>query len=124
MSKVIISCAVTGSVHTPTMSDALPVTPQEIADSSLAAAEAGAAIIHLHARNPADGAPTGDPAVFAQFLPQIRKGCDAVINITTGGSATMTSGATASACTAVLLAAGAISVDGLVAARVPDPRLR
>jgi uncharacterized protein (DUF849 family) len=90
MSKVIISCAVTGSVHTPTMSDALPVTPQEIAASSLVAAEAGAAIIHLHARNPADGAPTGDPAVYAQFLPQIRKGCDAVINITTGGSATMT----------------------------------
>jgi uncharacterized protein (DUF849 family) len=89
MSKVIISCAVTGSVHTPTMSDALPVSPQEIAASSLAAAEAGAAIIHLHARNP-DGSPTGDPAVYAQFLPQIRTGCEAVINITTGGSATMT----------------------------------
>jgi len=90
MSKVIITCAVTGSVHTPTMSEALPVTPREITESSLAAAQAGAAIIHLHARNPADGAPTGDPAVFAQFLPQIRRGCHAVINITTGGSATMT----------------------------------
>jgi len=89
MSKVIITCAVTGSVHTPTMSEALPVTPREIAESSLAAANAGAAIIHIHARNPADGAPTGDPAVFAQFLPQIGRGCDAVINITTGGSATM-----------------------------------
>ena len=90
MSKVIISCAVTGSVHTPSMSDALPVTPQEIVTQSVAAANAGAAILHLHARVPETGAPTGDPDVFAQFLPLIQEQCDAVINITTGGSTRMT----------------------------------
>ena len=89
MAKVIITCAVTGGAHTPTMSDALPVTPQEIAEQSLAAAEAGAAILHLHARNPDNGAPTGDPEVYRQFLSVIRQRSDAVINITTGGSATM-----------------------------------
>lgn len=89
MSKVIITCAITGGAHTPTMSDALPVTPQEIADQAIAAAAAGAAILHLHARNPADGRPTGDPAIYAQFLPVIRQRCDAIVNITTGGSATM-----------------------------------
>jgi uncharacterized protein (DUF849 family) len=87
--KVIISCAVTGSAHTPTMSDALPVTPEEIAAQSIEAAEAGAAILHLHARIPEDGRPTGDPDVYARFLPVIRQRTDAVINITTGGSATM-----------------------------------
>ena len=76
-------------MHTPTMSEYLPVTPQEIADQSIAAAEAGAAIIHLHARVPDTGAPTGDPEVFARFLPVIRQRTDAVINITTGGSPTM-----------------------------------
>ncbi|MBA2933500.1 3-keto-5-aminohexanoate cleavage protein [Sphingomonas sp. CGMCC 1.13654] len=90
MAKVIISCAVTGSAHTPTMSDALPVTPEEIAGQSIAAAEAGAAILHLHARVPEDGRPTGDPDVYARFLPVIRQRTDAVINITTGGAATMT----------------------------------
>jgi uncharacterized protein (DUF849 family) len=89
MSKVIISCAVTGSAHTPTMSGALPVTPGEIAEQSIAAAEAGAAILHLHARVPEDGRPTGDPEVYDRFLPVIRQRCDAVVNITTGGSATM-----------------------------------
>ena len=89
MAKVIITCAVTGGAHTPTMSDALPITPQQIADDAIAAAEAGAAILHLHARNPADGQPTGDPDVYAQFLGVIRQRTDAVINITTGGSATM-----------------------------------
>ena len=83
--KVIISCAVTGAIHTPTMSDALPVTPDEIAAQSIAAAEAGAAILHLHARDPADGRPTPDPAVFMQFLPRIKQATDAVVNITTGG---------------------------------------
>lgn len=90
MSKVIISCAVTGSAHTPTMSDALPITPSEIAEQSVAAAQAGAAILHLHARIPETGAPTGDPDVYSQFLPVIRQQTDAVINITTGGAATMT----------------------------------
>ena len=90
MAKVVISCAVTGSAHTPTMSDALPITPQEIAAQSVAAAEAGAAIVHLHARVPETGAPTGDPDVYTRFLPVIRQQTDAVINITTGGSATMT----------------------------------
>ena len=88
--KVIITCAVTGAVHTPTMSAALPITPQEIVASSLEAAEAGAAVIHLHARNPADGRPTPDPDVFMQFLPEIHARTDAVINITTGGSTRMT----------------------------------
>ena len=88
--KVIISVAVTGSIHTPTMSPHLPVTPDEIAEQSIAAAKAGAAIIHLHARDPKDGRPTPDPEVFMQFLPRIKQNCDAVINITTGGGANMT----------------------------------
>lgn len=88
--KVIISCAVTGAMHTPTMSEALPVTPAEIAEQSIDAAEAGAAIIHLHARVPETGEPTGNPDVFAQFLPVIKQRTDAVVNITTGGSPTMT----------------------------------
>lgn len=89
MAKIIISCAVTGSAHVPTMSDALPITPAEIAEQSLAAAQAGAAILHLHARVPEDGRPTGDPAVYAQFLSNIRQQTDAIVNITTGGAATM-----------------------------------
>jgi uncharacterized protein (DUF849 family) len=88
--KVIITCAVTGSIHTPTMSPHLPITPQEIADQAVAAAEAGASILHLHARDPETGQPTADPAVFMQFLPEIKQRCDAVINITTGGSSLMT----------------------------------
>jgi uncharacterized protein (DUF849 family) len=83
--KVIITCASTGSIHTPSMSPYLPLTPEDIADQSIAAAEAGAAILHLHARDPKDGRPTPDPDVFMQFLRPIREGCDAVINITTGG---------------------------------------
>lgn len=89
-SKVIITCAVTGGIHTPTMSDALPCTPDEIADQSIAAAEAGASILHLHARNPETGQPTPDPAVFMRFLPRIKQSTDAVINITTGGGMKMT----------------------------------
>ena len=88
--KVIISCAITGSIHTPTMSDALPVTPDQIAGQAIDAAEAGAAILHLHARDPKDGRPTGDPKVFMQFLPRIKQATDAVVNITTGGAVTMT----------------------------------
>jgi len=88
--KVIISCAVTGSIHTPTMSDALPITPDQIAQQAIGAAEAGAAILHLHARDPKDGRPSGDPKVFMQFLPRIKQSCDAVVNITTGGAVTMT----------------------------------
>ena len=83
--KVIITCAVTGSVHTPTMSPYLPLTPDEIATQAVDAAEAGASILHLHARNPEDGSPTPDPDVFMQFLPRIKQQCDAVVNITTGG---------------------------------------
>jgi uncharacterized protein (DUF849 family) len=89
-SKVIITCAVTGSIHTPTMSPYLPLTPDEIAKQSIEAAEAGAAIIHLHARDPRDGKPTPDPEVFMQFLPRIKQSCDAVVNITTGGGHGMT----------------------------------
>ncbi|MEA2780049.1 MAG: hypothetical protein QOK29_1593 [Rhodospirillaceae bacterium] len=88
--KVIITCAVTGSIHTPTMSPHLPITPAEIAQQSIAAAEAGASIIHLHARDPENGRPTPDPKVFMEFLPRIKQGCDAVINITTGGGHGMT----------------------------------
>ena len=88
--KVIITCAVTGAIHTPSMSPHLPVTPDEIADAALGAAEAGAAILHLHARDPGNGRPTQDPDVFARFLSRIKAGCDAVINITTGGSPHMT----------------------------------
>jgi len=88
--KVIISCAITGSIHTPTMSPYLPVTPEEIAASAIGAAEAGAAILHLHARNPDDGRPTADPKVFMQFLPRIKAATNAVVNITTGGSVLMT----------------------------------
>jgi uncharacterized protein (DUF849 family) len=84
--KVIITCAVTGSVHTPTMTPYLPITPDEIAEQSIAAAEAGAAIIHLHARDPETGRPTPDPEVFFRFLPHIKQASDAVVNITTGGS--------------------------------------
>ena len=87
--KVISSCAVTGAMHTPTMSDALPITPQQIADQAVEAAEAGAAILHLHARKPDDGEPTGSPEVYAQFLPVIRQRTEAVVNLTTGGSPTM-----------------------------------
>ena len=88
--KVIITCAPTGAIHTPSMSKYLPVTAEEILESSLAAAEAGAAVLHLHARNPEDGRPSQDPALFMDFLPQIQKETDAVINITTGGAPQMT----------------------------------
>ena len=83
--KVIITCAVTGSIHTPTMSPHLPITPQQIAENALGAAEAGAAIVHLHARDPQDGRPTPDPEVFLQFLPVIKQASNVVVNITTGG---------------------------------------
>jgi len=85
MSKVIISCAVTGAVHTPTMSPHLPITPDEIAVQAIEAAEEGASVLHLHARDPQTGRPTPDPDVFMQFLPRIKQSTDAVINITTGG---------------------------------------
>lgn len=88
--KVIITCAVTGSIHTPSMSPHLPITPAQIAAEAVAAAEAGAAMIHLHARNPADGRPDQSPALFQQFLPIIKSQCDAIINITTGGGLGMT----------------------------------
>ena len=87
--KVIISCAITGSIHTPSMSDYLPVSPAQIAEQSVDAADAGAAILHLHARNP-DGSPSPDPEIFMEFLPAIKRRCDAVINITTGAGLGMT----------------------------------
>jgi uncharacterized protein (DUF849 family) len=88
--KVIITCAVTGAIQTPSMSPYLPVTPAEITEAAVGAAEAGAAILHLHARDPVDGRPTQDPAVFSEFLPQIKARTNAVINITSGGSPHMT----------------------------------
>ncbi len=87
--KVIISCAVTGAIHTPSMSDALPITPDEIARQSIDAAEAGAAIIHLHARDPKTGEPTPNPDVFMDFLPRIKQSSGAVVNVTTGGGLNM-----------------------------------
>ena len=91
MSKsVIITCAVTGAIHSPTMSEYLPKTPNEIAEDAIAAAEAGASILHLHARDPNDGRPTPDPDVFMEFLPRIKQSTDAVVNITTGGGHGMT----------------------------------
>ncbi len=88
--KVIISCAVTGSIHTPSMSPYLPVTADEIADASIQAADAGAAIIHLHARDPENGRPSQEPALFEPILDKIKANTDAVVNITTGGSPAMT----------------------------------
>lgn len=88
--KVIITCAVTGSIHTPSMSPHLPVTPQEVADAAIGAAEAGAAIVHLHARNPEDGRPDQTPEAFAPFLKVIKQRSNVVVNITTGGAPTMT----------------------------------
>ena len=87
--KVIITCAVTGAVHTPSMSEYLPVTPVQIAEQAIEAARAGAAILHLHARNP-DGSPTTNPAVYDEFVPTIAAETDATINITTGGATRMT----------------------------------
>jgi uncharacterized protein (DUF849 family) len=87
--KVIITCAVTGSIHTPSMSPYLPVTPQEIAEAAIGAAEAGAAIVHLHARDPVDGSPTQDPKYFREFAPEIKRRSNVVLNFTTGGAATM-----------------------------------
>jgi uncharacterized protein (DUF849 family) len=88
--KVIITCAVTGAIHTPTMTPHLPITADEIAESAIAAAEAGAAILHLHARDPVTGKPDQSPEAFAGFLPRIKQASNAVINITTGGSPYMT----------------------------------
>ncbi len=88
--KVIITCAVTGAIPSPTMSEYLPLTPAQIAAQAIDAAQAGAAILHLHARNPADGRPSADPDVFAEFLGSIKGATDAVINITSGGSTKMT----------------------------------
>jgi len=90
MSEIIITCAITGSIHTPSMSPYLPITADEITAHSIAAAEAGATILHLHARDPETGRPSASPAHFNAFLPRIKQASDAVLNLTTGGSATMT----------------------------------
>jgi uncharacterized protein (DUF849 family) len=90
VNKVIVTCAITGAIHTPSMSPYLPVTPDEIAHSAIEAAQAGAAIVHLHARDPHDGRPSQDPELFRQFVPAIKEASDVVINITTGGAPTMT----------------------------------
>ncbi|MFL5142247.1 MAG: 3-keto-5-aminohexanoate cleavage protein [Microvirga sp.] len=87
--KVIITCAVTGAIHTPSMSPHLPITPEEIADAAIGAAEAGAAVVHLHARRPSDGLPDQDPKAFAPFLRVIKQRSNCIINITTGGAPTM-----------------------------------
>lgn len=89
MRKVIVTCAITGSIHTPSMSPHIPVTPQQIADAAIEAHAAGASIVHLHARDPVDGRPSQDVELFKQFLPQIRQACDVVVNLTTGGASTM-----------------------------------
>ena len=87
---VIITCAVTGAIHTPAMSPHLPVTPDQIAEAAISAAEAGAAILHLHARDPETGKPDQTPEGFARFLPRIKQSTEAVVNLTTGGSPYMT----------------------------------
>jgi uncharacterized protein (DUF849 family) len=87
--KTVITCAITGAIHTPTMSDALPYTYDDIATQAVEAAEAGASILHLHARNPEDGSPSVDPKNFAPFLPRIKQATDAVVNLSTGGSLTL-----------------------------------
>lgn len=89
MSKILITCAITGSIHVPSQSPYLPVTAENIASQAIGAAEAGAAILHLHARDPVTGRPSSDPAHWAAFLPRIKAGTDAVVNMTTGGSAVM-----------------------------------
>src|SRR3712207_517175 len=83
--KVIVTCAITGSIHVPSQTPYLPVTPDQIAENAIGAANEGAAILHLHARDPETGQPTPDPEVFLRFLPRIKESTDAVINITTGG---------------------------------------
>ena len=88
--KVMITCAVTGAIHTPTMSPYLPITAEEIAEAAIAAAEAGAALVHVHARNPENGKPDQSPEAFVPFLKEIKRRSDVVINITTGGAPTMT----------------------------------
>src|SRR5258708_27024650 len=88
--KVIITCAVTGAIHTPSMSPYLPVTPEEIAEAAVGAAEAGAAIVHLHARDPQTGKPDQTPEAFGRFLPRIKQATNAVANLTTGGAPYMT----------------------------------
>jgi uncharacterized protein (DUF849 family) len=88
--KVVISCAITGSIHTPSMSPHLPVTPDEIAASAIGAAEAGAAVVHLHARKSETGQPDQTPEAFMKFLPRIKQQSNAIINITTGGAPGMT----------------------------------
>ncbi|WP_297776800.1 3-keto-5-aminohexanoate cleavage protein [uncultured Roseovarius sp.] len=90
MREIIITCALTGSIHTPSMSPHLPITGDEIARAGIEAAEAGAAVLHLHARDPQTGRPSADPEHFRAFLPRLKQGCDAVLNLSTGGSATMT----------------------------------
>jgi uncharacterized protein (DUF849 family) len=87
--KIVITSAITGAIHTPTMSDALPYTYEDIATQAIAAAEAGASILHLHARNPSNGSPSVNPTDFAPFLPRIKQSTDAVVNISTGGSLTL-----------------------------------
>jgi uncharacterized protein (DUF849 family) len=88
--KVIISCAITGSIHTPSMSSHLPITPDQIASAAIGAAQAGAAIVHLHARDPETGFPNQEPQMFRRFLPTIKEACKVVVNLTTGGAPTMT----------------------------------
>ncbi len=88
-SKVIITCAITGSIHTPTMSPHLPITPKQIAEEGIAAAREGAAILHLHARDPVTGQPNQDPAYFREFAADIKSRSDVVINFTTGGAPSM-----------------------------------
>src|SRR5271166_209727 len=88
--KVVITCAITGAIYTPTMSPYLPVTPKQISDSAIEAAKAGAAILHLHARDPEDGRPASNPELFFEFMSAIKQETDAVLNMSTGGGLTMT----------------------------------
>src|SRR5450755_1639141 len=89
VNKIIITCAVTGAIHTPSMSPGLPITAEEIAEAAIGAADAGAAIVHLHARNPKDGRPDQSPEAFLPFVKVIKQRSNVVINLTTGGAPTM-----------------------------------
>ena len=120
--KVMITCAVTGAIHTPTMSPHLPITAEEIAEAAIAAHEAGAALVHLHARDPVDGRPDQRPEAFEPFLKEIKQASDVVINITTGGAPTMSVEERLEALRA-LQARGRLAQHGLDELRpVPDAR--
>ena len=120
--SVIITCAPTGGIHTPTMSEHLPITPSQIAEASIEAAEAGAAIIHLHARNPENGKPDPNPDLFMEFLPRIKQSCNAVLNVSTGGGLGMTREERLRAATRTSPEMASLNVGSCLLYTSPSPR--